>query len=609
MTKTPVPHVPMTSTGRLSRGVAPAFALTGLVMPGCFALLNSSLRDVLLTTGLTAGLTSGVLLLYRARPMRLALHVLLLCVPIELFYRALYGGPISPGVILAIASTSLREARELLGGHILASVLLIALTTLAIYAAFASWMAENPFTVRRCLVAGVFAILMISGALVIALEQFPSRADLPAVVKDGLKGIFPIDIAYSVQVLVTGLRATRRASAARANFSFQNVHPVNADDLRASPEIYVIVIGEASRRADWSLYGYARSTTPRLDAIRDDLIVFDRVTANATVTILSIPLVLTRATPATFNMVGSEKSLIGLLREGGYKVYWISNQEHYGRNQNPTSAIALEANSVSFPEDLGGSSGGFEFDSNLLKRLNNVLTRSTENSKVVVFLHMMGSHFQYRNRYPSSFDKFHGSDGAPRRLQQWQLQMVNEYDNSVYFTDEILREVIDRLVMCRCNAGLVYFSDHGERLFDHGVNDNEFGHGFPSVSRSEIEVPFFFWLSKSYKDAHPKLVQMLGANTHAAVELDSFFETVVDLAGLTYDGRRATRSLFSVDYQPPRYLDVLNMSAQRVSLPVEYGSEAQDCSAARQAVGVEVGHAGSPGAACLYIKGRTSREQ
>ena len=569
------PKVLITPMKRLSRGVAPAFALTGLVMPDCLALVDSSLRDALLTAGLTAALTSGVLLLYRARPVRLAIHMMLVCVPIELFYRALYGGPISPGVILGIASTSLREARELLEGHILASVLLIALTMLAIYAAFASRTAENPFTVKRCLIAGAFAMVTISGALVIALEQFPSRADLSAIVKDGLKGIFPIDVAYSVQVVVTGVMATRRASAARANFSFENVHLANADELRAFPEIYVIVIGEASRRANWSLYGYGRPTTPRLDAIRDDLTVFDHVTANATVTILSIPLVLTRATPASLNMAKSEKSLIGLLREGGYTVYWISNQEHYGRNQNPTSAIALEANSASFPEDLASSSGDLEFDSNLVKRLDNVLTRSTENSKIVVFLHMMGSHFQYRNRYPSGFDKFHGSDGALRMLQQWKMQMVNEYDNSVYFTDEILREVIDRVAMCGCKAGLIYFSDHGERLFDDGVSDDEFGHGFPSVSRSEIEVPFFFWLSKSYKDANPKLVQILGVNAHAAVELDSLFETVVDFAGLTYDGRRATRSLFSENYQPPRYLDVLNMSAQRVSLPVEYGGAAQ----------------------------------
>jgi glucan phosphoethanolaminetransferase (alkaline phosphatase superfamily) len=573
-------------------------------MLGCLALLGTiSLQEELLTVGLTVGLTSGALLLYRWRLMRLALHMMLLCVPLELFYRAVYRGPISPGVILSIAETSLRETRELLGGHSLVSFLLIPLAALAVYAVFASWVAENPFALRRCVVAGAVAVVMITGALVIARGQSDSRADLSGIVKDGLKATFPIDIAHSLQVVVGGFIHIHRALAARANFSFQNVHMVNADQPRASPEIYVIIVGEASRRADWSLYGYGRSTTPRLDAIRHDLIVFDRVTSNATVTIFSIPLALTRATAANFGTASSEKSIIGLLRQGGYAVHWISNQEHYGRNQNPISAIALEANTASFPEHLPENSGGVGFDSNLLKRFNDELARSADNAKIVVFLHMMGSHFRYLDRYPAEFDKFRGFDGARRKLQQWQMQLVNEYDNSVYFTDYILREVIDRLMMCRCKAGLIYFSDHAERLFDNGMSDDGFGHGFPTVSRHEIEIPFFIWLSRSYRDANPELIPRLEANAHAAVELHSLFETLVDLTGLTYDGRIAATSLFSESYRPPRNLDVLNMSAQRVSFAVEDGDAWQACIPAQKAAADAVSAVGASGPACLQTNG------
>jgi glucan phosphoethanolaminetransferase (alkaline phosphatase superfamily) len=565
-------------------------------------LATTSVQDALLTAGLTVGLTSGALLLYRWRLMRLALHMMLLCVPIELFYRTVYRGPISPGVILSIAETSLRETHELLAGHALVSLLLIPLTALAVYAAFASWAAESPFAIRRCVVAGAVGMAMITGSLVIAHEQSGSRAELPGIVKDGLKATFPIDIAHSLQVVVTGLINIHRASAARANFSFQNVRLVNEDTSRSSPEIYVIIIGEASRRADWSLYGYGRPTTARLDAIRHDLIVFDRATSNATVTILSIPLTLTRATPANFGRASSEKSIIALLRQGGYTVDWISNQEQYGRNQNPTSAIALEANSASFPEPLPENSGGVGFDSNLMKRMNDELARSPDSAKTVVFLHMMGSHFRYGDRYPANFAKFHGVDDLPRKLQQWQMQLVNEYDNSVYFTDYIVRQVIERLKMCQCKAGLIYFSDHGERLFDNGMNDDEFGHGFPTVSRQEIEIPFFMWLSRSYRDANPALISRLEANAHAAVELHSVFETIVDLTGLTYDGRVAATSLFAESYRPPRSLEVLNMSAQRVFFAVDGGDAWQHCIRAHEPATDAVSAVGAPAAACLQTK-------
>jgi lipid A ethanolaminephosphotransferase len=297
------------------------------------------------------------------------------------------------------------------------------------------------------------------------------------------------------------------------------------------------------------------------------------VTANATNTILSVPLTLTRATPATRDVARSEKSVITLLKQAGFETFWISNQERSDALFNPISQIALEADHVSFPQDMQPSES--TFDANLLVRLDEELARLPTNAKAVIFLHMEGSHFGYKERYPAGFSHFRAGQDSPRILPEPEMRLIDEYDNSVYFTDSNIRGIIDRLALCRCKTGLVFFSDHGERLFDHGLTDSDFGHGFPSVSRQEIEIPFFVWLSSAYQEANPLLVARLKANAHSAAELHSLFETIADLTGVNYENRTASLSLFSANLQSPGKLEVLNTNEEAVSLslPADEGAD------------------------------------
>jgi glucan phosphoethanolaminetransferase (alkaline phosphatase superfamily) len=115
----------------------------------------------------------------------------------------------------------------------------------------------------------------------------------------------------------------------------------------------------------------------------------------------------------------------------------------------------------------------------------------------------------------------------------------------------------------------VFFSDHGERLFDGATSDGDLGHGFPTVSRQELEVPFFLWLSSDYTRANPELVANLKANAHARAALHSLFETLVDLTGLDYDGRITATSLFSDNFQSMGNRDALNTWGRRVAVPFE----------------------------------------
>jgi glucan phosphoethanolaminetransferase (alkaline phosphatase superfamily) len=573
--------------------LGPAFAIAALMAPSVIALFGATSllyrppwlnaqtilthrvlslpQYALLTVGLSAAVVSCALATYRWSLSRRLLHLFLFCILLELFYRFAYGGAVSPGILLSVPETSGRETGELLAGHGILTGSLIVVALVALCALLVSWRSQLRFSPKTCLQLGAVSAAMIFVSLLMGKYQFGDRRVLGPVVVSEVHDTFPFDIATALDAVAGGLIHAHRLAPTRAAFKFPNVSLLDGASRGAGEEIYVVVIGETSRRANWSLFGYSRDTTPRLDAIKDDLYLFKHVTSNATNTILSVPLTLTRATAATRDVARSEKSVITLLKQAGFETFWISNQERSDALFNPISQIALEADHVSFPQDVQPSES--TFDANLLIRLDEELARLPTNAKAVIFLHMEGSHFGYKERYPASFSLFRRGQGASRSLPDREMRLVDEYDNSVYYTDYNVRGIIDQLALCRCKTGLIFFSDHGERLFDHGLTDSDFGHGFPTVSRQEVEVPFFVWLSGAYQVENPLLVARLKANEHATAELHNLFETIVDLPGIHYENRSASLSLFSENLHTPARLEVLNMDEQPVSLsvPVEEG--------------------------------------
>jgi glucan phosphoethanolaminetransferase (alkaline phosphatase superfamily) len=526
-----------------------------------------SVQYALMNLGLSLGAVSIALALYRWPLARRLLHLFLFSILLELFYRVAYGGAVSAGVLLSVPETSRRETGELLAGHGLLTLSLALVALMAICALLASWRAGSRFSVKGCIGIAIVSMAMMLSSVALGGYELGTTKPLMSLVLDEVRAAFPVDVATALGAVAIDVGESRRLASARARFKFPNARMVGAASRGGIREIYVIVIGETSRRINWSLFGYTRPTTPRLDAIKSDLTLFNRVSSNATNTILSVPLALTRAAPASRDVALSEKSIITLLRQAGFDTYWISNQERSEAWFNPIARIALEADHVSFPDDVQRAGPVDRFDSNLLTRLNDALAGMAPDGKAVIFLHMEGSHFGYKERYPAGFSFFSGGRGDRRLLPAGELQLIDEYDNSVYFTDYNVRSVIDRLSRCGCRSGLIFFSDHGERLFDNGLGDTDFGHGFPTVSRQEIDIPFFIWLSSAYRREYPSLRQALETNAPATAELDNVFETITDLAGVTYDGREAGLSLFSARFRPPAALAVLNTNEATVSLP------------------------------------------
>lgn len=288
----------------------------------------------------------------------------------------------------------------------------------------------------------------------------------------------------------------------------------------ASPRVAVIVVGESGNRLHWSLYGYPRATTPRLDGLRGELHVFTDVISSYSYTLGSFRAMLT---------VGAETvPIFPVFSQAGYSTHWLSAQYNQGVNDLEIVALVRSNEENVF---LNGA-----YDENLVPLMAQAAALP---GPQMIFLNLFGSHVRYEDRYPSSFAAFDG-DGFKEKLRA-------TYDNSVRYTDHVLAEMIEALRKRHESCCLVYFSDHGEDVFDSRPDKYLFRD--ESLATDPMyEVPFLVWFSPEYIHDNPDFVRSVAAATSRKFQSRALFHSLLSLTRMTqklYDPRA---DLFSPDF-------------------------------------------------------------
>ena len=549
-----------------------AFGHSG-ASPDVVTSFYTRVQLILLQLGAACGLVVLWTAMRRSRVAHGLFLLLALGAAVDIFYRLVYQGALPAGALIVTLGTTRREASELLRSHwaitatetllvVFASIYAIRGMTRTNAPADAEW--RRPLIWVCAIASSLSAIMLVAYVPEARVARFAAREELLQ--------MFPFDLANAFRkVAVVGWRV-RMDTQARSRFEFPRVRRVWSDTPGTLPELYVVVIGESSRRSNWSLYGYGRDTTPRLRARAADLVVFQYATSNATLTFMSVSEALTRTTAADTRPATAEKSIVNLLRSGGFSVAWLSNQERFGELvgdfAHRVSTIAHDASFTEYMDELPPNRPlQFDgYDENLLPELRRYISTLGPSSRAFVFLHTNGSHLGYQERFPPEFNRFSGSPQRTAPLSETQARMRNLYDDTVAYTDFIVGSVIEQLEACSCQAAMAYFSDHGERLLDASTG-TDFGHGFASVSVKEIEIPLFFWFSRTFQDRHRDMVNTLRSHADSPVQLQNLFETLVDLGGLTYDGRDLSSSLFSAEFVPPKRRWVMDLDDHLVFFP------------------------------------------
>lgn len=261
---------------------------------------------------------------------------------------------------------------------------------------------------------------------------------------------------------------------------------------KSDEETYILVIGESTTRNNMSLYGYHRNTTPKLSKLKNNLQVFDNVASSSYSTLNNLKNIMTLANLEDKSTDKLSVSLINILKSTGFKTYWVSNQSILGRHDTIISVFARQTDQYLFTN----TNMTVSFDEEVLPTLQKYLEQPEKKKFIVV--HLIGTHMKYRYRYPSEFQHFNNFDDIPRKAfhNEEKLRYINEYDNAVYYQDNVISKIFDLSMKYTKYGFTIYLSDHGEEVYK---TKDLHGHPPHNASADVYEVPFLVWASNAYQ--------------------------------------------------------------------------------------------------------------
>lgn len=317
------------------------------------------------------------------------------------------------------------------------------------------------------------------------------------------------------------------------NGKFQQVsRPESEDD-----ELYVIIIGESTNRANFGLYNYYRQTTPELNKLKNELLIYNDVISPHAYSIGALTKILTLANYESPEKV-SEGSIVQLVNSAGFDTYWLSNQRPIGPYESLITKISLSSKYHKFiTTTIAGKSK--VLDGELIKEFDKSI-KKLNSKKNVIFLHLMGTHHQYENRFPSEFNKFKETPVTNFQSNE-SNQKINAYDNAILYNDYLIVDVIKKVKGLNTKSFVLYFSDHGEEMY----NDLDMaGHNEDIYSKNMFDVPFLLWESSKYKQS--KNIDFVPERKYM---LDDLIYSIADLLDIKTQEVDLTRSIFNSNFK------------------------------------------------------------
>ncbi len=409
-----------------------------------------------------------------------------------------------------VLTTNPGEAGELLS-NIYPSVILVIVLYLPIL-----WLATRELRHRRYISHKARKFIALSGAVIAsagALLLWPAYhvSEDKHVLRNE---IFPVNVCYNIGVCASELRKTINFKETSADFTYEAERTREIEGR----EIYVYIIGEASRAMSWELFGSNRKTNPELSQVKD-LAVFRNVLTQSNTTHKSVPMILSSTSAQEHPELYLRKGLPALFNEVGFETWFISNQSPQGAM---IDHLAFDANHVKF---LSAP----RFDMQLLDEMQKAV-RESNSKKILFVLHCYGSHFSYHQRYPREFAKYLPDDDVAIS-EKHIATLRNSYHNSILYTDHFLGQTIKYLSSLDDTASaLLYCADHGEDLLDD--DRKRFLHASPTTTAYQLYVPMIGWFSEKYTANYPDRCRLAQEHEMCAATSHSMFHTMADIASI-----------------------------------------------------------------------------
>jgi len=298
----------------------------------------------------------------------------------------------------------------------------------------------------------------------------------------------------------------------------------------------VVVIGESYSKYHSQLYGYEKDTSPFLNqrVEKGDLFLFTDV-----------------VTP----MNDTERSFRAIYSLGEhnndycqYALFpYVFKLAGFNTNNIDNLDLAKKSGRIKDSKELSDlmfherNNIRCKYDEEIIDMIN----IDKDKSQLFV-IKLQGQHYTYANTFPKSFAHFSWNDYEDLDKSDNQKQIIADYDNSTMYNDYVVNEIINKFT--EENAVVIYFSDHGEEIYEER---DYMGHGGTTpFLKYQVEIPFMIWMSQSYKELNPNIVNAIKKNLDKPYTTDDVSHTILDMAGIKFSQFVPERSIVNDAFYP-----------------------------------------------------------
>ncbi len=276
-------------------------------------------------------------------------------------------------------------------------------------------------------------------------------------------------------------------------------------DASSYPDVLMILL-DAARPDHFGCYGYPRDTTPSIDRLAKDGIVFQEVFAPSPYTLCSVPTILTGRSWVEHGLVTGKQALAGsfptlaeVMKRAGYFTLAISANACF------SSAFHSQQGFDEFIETWKNRDHK-GLDPEFPERcLSDRIAKGLGPEPAFVYLHLLPPHQPYKpgeehDRF--SDPKYRGpADGGNEIIKAFDLgkrswneadrrNLIDLYDGNLHRIDASVGRIVGS--WRKLNRGrellVIVFSDHGEGFGEHG----RFSHN-STVYDEMVRVPLIFY--------------------------------------------------------------------------------------------------------------------
>ncbi|MGD9015677.1 MAG: sulfatase, partial [Candidatus Omnitrophota bacterium] len=298
----------------------------------------------------------------------------------------------------------------------------------------------------------------------------------------------------------------------------------------------VILIGVDTLRTDHlGCYGYARETSPQIDKLAGDGVLFQEAISHMPATTPSFASILTSRQPISHGVL-----------DNNYQGYSLDDQYitlgELLKNSGYNTAAFVSAWTLS--PDANLTQGFNEYNhSGLRQRTAEMVNQEVfawldkhKNSKFFLFIHYFDPHGRYNPPYP--YDRCFDFTNQPHDISKIPFYQrhgnisdpsfyIAQYDGEIKYTDYCIGLVLKKIADLGLDEQtlIILTSDHGETMnehlwwFDHGC----------FVYEEQIHVPLLLWYPKMFTqkrinalvrhiDILPSILDILGINFSIGLE-------------------------------------------------------------------------------------------